>query len=266
MAISTGLGLALGAAASAGGSILGGALSGGGGGASSGAGWDAYNKSLLTAGSNKALASPYLSAGYASTNALLKALGLGHLNPMNTDGGVTSTAYGDTSLNTSNVAGDRANALTDFQASPGYNWRVDQGTKALDRSAASRGMVQSGAQTQAVTDFGQNQGSAEWGNYINQLLGISGQGASSAASTNNADTSAYNTGINALTQGQLGAAQQGIAGKNALASGIGTGVSALGNILGYGAGAGWFSGDTSAPVPGGYNNPNLNWTTSLKAH
>jgi hypothetical protein len=243
MAISTGLGLALGAGLSAGGSILGGALAGGGGGGGgSQAGWDAYNKSLLAAGSNKAIASPYLFGGWAGTNALLKALGLGHLNPMNTDGGVNSTAYGETSLNTSDVAGDRANALNDFQASPGYNFRLNEGTKALDRSAASKGMLLSGAQTKAVTDYGQNTASNEWGNYINQLMALSGQGASSAASTNSADTSAYGTGINALTQGQLGAAAQGAASRNALAGGIGTGISALGNILGYGAGAGWFSG------------------------
>jgi hypothetical protein len=232
-------------------------------GAASSAGWDAYNKSLLTAGSNKAIASPYLFAGYAGTNALLKALGLGHLNPMNTDGGVNSTAYGETSLNTSDVAGDRANALSDFQASPGYNFRLNEGTKALDRSAASKGMLLSGAQTKAVTDYGQNTASQEWGNYINQLMGLSGQGAGSAANTNSANTSAYNSGVNALTQGQLAAANYGMQSGNALAAGIGNGIRSLGNIVGFGIGNGWFSGDTSAPVPGGYNNPVLNWTTNL---
>jgi hypothetical protein len=243
MAISTGLGLALGGALSAGGSLLGGVLGGGGGGgAASQAGWDAYNKSLLAAGSNKAIASPYLFGGYAGTNALLRALGLGHLNPMNTDGGVNSTAYGETSLNTSDVAGDRANALANFQTSPGYNFRLNEGTKALDRSAASKGMLLSGAQTKAVTDYGQNTASNEWGNYINQLFQLSGLGASSAASTNAADTSAYGTGINALTQGQLGSAQLGAAAGQRAGAGIGNALSGIGNILGYGAGAGWFSG------------------------
>lgn len=237
--------------------IMGANAAAGASGASSQAGWDAYNKSLLTAGSNRALASPYLTAGYAGTNALLKALGLGHLNPMNTDGGVNSTAYGETSLNTSNVQGDRANALTDFQASPGYQWRVDQGTKALDRSAASRGMVQSGAQTQAVTDYGQNQGSQEWGNWINQLMGLSGQGSTSASNTNNANTSAYNTGINALTQGQLAAANYGMQSGNALGEGIGNAINSVGQIAGFGLGNGWFSGGGGAmpsmgSSPGGF--------------
>jgi hypothetical protein len=231
--------------------IMGSGAAAGASGAASSAGWDAYNKSLLTAGSNKAISSPYLSAGYAATNALLRSLGLGHLNPMNTDGGVTSTAYGETSLNTSDVAGDRRNALTDFQASPGYQWRVDQGTKALDRSAAAKGMVLSGAQKQAVSDYGQNTASDEWGKYINQLMGMSGLGADAAKYTNNANTSAFNMGINALTTGQLDAAKYGMASGNALADGFGNAINSLGSIVGYGIGNGWFSGGGNASTAAG---------------
>ena len=51
---------------------------------------------------------------------------------------------------------------------PSYNWRVDQGVKALDRSAASRGRLRSGAQDQAITQFGQDMATQEYQNAFNR--------------------------------------------------------------------------------------------------
>lgn len=219
------------------GSLIGGAISAGGassaGGAAGAAGVDAWQRALQTAGGNKALASTYLLSGNAATSKLLALYGLGHLNPFNTDGGPNSTAYGETSLNTSNVAGDRANALKDFQASPGYEWRVGQGVKALDRSAASKGMLQSGAQGQALTDYGQNQGSQEFGNYTNALSGIAGLGAGVTNATNNADTSTLNSGNALAFQGDMGRAASYSNAANALASGIGNAVKSVGSLAPY---------------------------------
>lgn len=213
------------------GSIIGGLIGQGGANASGAAagrsGTQAWQNALQLAGANKSVASPYLLAGWAGTNQLLKAYGLGHLNPMNVDGGPNSTAYGETSLDNSNVAGDRANALSEFQASPGFQFRRDQGVQALDRSAASKGMLLSGAQKQGVTEYGQKAASDEWGNYTNALRGLSGQGASSAAAVNGADTSAGNAGNALEFQGNMGQASQYANAANALASGIGKGVQNL---------------------------------------
>jgi hypothetical protein len=232
MAIGAALGIGAGLASG----IVPGIIGAGGarqaGDAAGAAGWQARENALQQAGANKSLASPYLIGGYAGTNALLKSLGLGHLNPMNVDGGPMSTAYGETSLNTDSVDLDRTNALRDFRASPGYNWRVGQGVKALDQSAASRGMVQSGAQKQAVTDFGQEQGSNEWSNHIKNLFALSGQGAGSASGVNNANTSAMNNGNNALFGGQLEQASSYSNAANALASGINKGVQNAGALVG----------------------------------
>lgn len=226
------------------GSIIGGVIGAGGasaaGGAAGAAGVDAYQRALQAAGGNKALASTYLLSGNAATSKLLALYGLGHLNPFNTDGGPNSTAYGETSLNTSNVVGDRANALKDFQASPGYEWRVGQGVKTLDRSAASRGMVQSGAQQQAVTDYGQQQGSEEFGKYTSALSGIAGLGAGVTNATNNADTSALNSGNALAFQGDMGRAASYSSAANALASGIGNGLKNLVSIGAYGGSGGSF--------------------------
>ncbi len=210
------------------GSIIGGLIGKGGadaaGAAAGRAGDNAYSRGREEAAANKSLASPYLQSGWAGTNALLRALGLGHLNPFNVDGGPSSTAYGETSLNTDSPSGDAAYARDNFLASPGYQWRLGEGAKALDRSAASKGMLLSGAQTKGLTDFNQNEASGEWTNYIGNLFKLSGQGAASAGATNNANTSALNAG-NALNfQGDMGQAAMYSSGANALASGINKGI------------------------------------------
>ncbi len=53
--------------------------------------------------------------------------------------------------------------MKDFQADPGYQFRMDEGLKAIDRSAAARGGLNSGATLKALTRFGQNQASQEFG-------------------------------------------------------------------------------------------------------
>lgn len=70
----------------------------------------------------------------------------------------------------------RTNALSRFATSPDYNFRFDEGLRALDRSAASRGMLMSGAQTRAAQGFGQNLASGEYNNYLARLMGVSEAG------------------------------------------------------------------------------------------
>jgi hypothetical protein len=188
------------------------------GNASAAAGQGAFQNALNQRKSNESLAAPYTAGGWASQNALLQALGLGHLTPQ--DQAVGTDTYGFTRLDNSNPGTDRTNALTDFQVSPGYQFRVDQGVKALDRSAAAKGGLFSGAQGKAITDYGQNQGSQEWGNYISQLMGLSGLGAGVTNATTGADTSATNIGNSLAMQGAMGQASSYSNAANALANGI----------------------------------------------
>lgn len=52
----------------------------------------------------------------------------------------------------------------DVTKDPGYQFRLDQGVKGLDQSAAARGRLQSGAQSKAITDYAQNYASNEYAN------------------------------------------------------------------------------------------------------
>lgn len=52
---------------------------------------------------------------------------------------------------------------------PGYQFRMNQGVSALDRSAAARGMLQSGAQSKALTQYGQGLASGELNNAFQRV-------------------------------------------------------------------------------------------------
>lgn len=76
--------------------------------------------------------------------------------------------------------------LKNFFTSPGYGFRIEEGTKALDRSAAARGGLFSGAQGKAVTRFGQNIASDEYGRWLAGLQSLAGQGISANTGYGNA--------------------------------------------------------------------------------
>lgn len=67
-------------------------------------------------------------------------------------------------------------AFSRFNTSPDYNFRLNQGIQALDRSAASRGRLMSGAQDKAITGYGQNLASSEWNNWLNRQASLAGIG------------------------------------------------------------------------------------------
>jgi hypothetical protein len=56
----------------------------------------------------------------------------------------------------------RGPSEADLRADPGYLFRVEQGQKALERSAAGKGLLLSGGQLKDLTRFGQGQGAQEY--------------------------------------------------------------------------------------------------------
>lgn len=62
-------------------------------------------------------------------------------------------------------------AMSDYQADPGYGFRMSEGMKALDRSAASRGNLLSGSTLKGAERFGQDMASQEYNNAYNRYVG-----------------------------------------------------------------------------------------------
>jgi hypothetical protein len=58
--------------------------------------------------------------------------------------------------------------MSDFQQDPGYAFRLSEGQKLLDRSAAARGGLISGGALRAATRYGQDMGSQEYQNAFNR--------------------------------------------------------------------------------------------------
>jgi len=77
----------------------------------------------------------------------------------------------------------------EFTESPGYQFRLNEGVNALDRSASSRGLLRSGAQDRAVTRYGQDYASNEYQNFLDQYNTSLGQ-----------LTNLSNIGLNATNQ------------------------------------------------------------------
>lgn len=179
----------------------------------------------------RAAVSPWQSSGTAAVSKITNLLGLGSIE---TNGGNYNT-YG---WDPANAKEKQTKAFADFQTTPGYQFRMDEGMKALDRSAASRGLLRSGAQQKAINTFGQGIASEEYNNYMGNLLAVSGLG-SQAASSGNATAGQLVSG--AADNVYRGGAARGsgyAAGANALASGIASGVKNATNILAYGGSGG----------------------------
>jgi hypothetical protein len=76
--------------------------------------------------------------------------------------------------------GDRPQGYQGFQASPGYQFAMDQGTQAVQGSVAARNGLNSGAAMTELTRFGQGLANQEYGNYYNRLSGLAGTGLAAA--------------------------------------------------------------------------------------
>lgn len=60
--------------------------------------------------------------------------------------------------------------MAQFEADPGYQFRMSEGVKALERSAAARGLLSSGTTLKGITRFGQQSASDEYSNAFNRYM------------------------------------------------------------------------------------------------
>lgn len=97
---------------------------------------------------------------------------------------------------------DTGTAQNAFVASPGYQFRLDQGNKAIASGAAARGRLFSGDALKKTAAFSQGTASQEWDNYLANLRYLSGVGQASATQTAALGANAANTqGANTMAAG-----------------------------------------------------------------
>jgi hypothetical protein len=195
---------------------------------------------------------PFRAGGLEAQNRLMTLLGLGGKTPATgaTGGGGGSVAgmianavqdsgaVGAGGLNIDPNSPDygkyaRDFSMADFTADPGYAFRLSEGQKALDRSAAARGGLISGAALKAAGRYGQDMASQEFTNAFNryqtnrsnqlnplQSLMGAGQSATNFLNTTGA-ANAANVG-NLITGGAAAQAAGQVGAANAITGGLGT--------------------------------------------
>jgi hypothetical protein len=123
----------------------------------------------------------------------------------------------------------------DFTKDPGYDFRMAEGQKALERSAAARGGLQSGGTLKALSRYGQDYASSEYGKVYDRfnadrdrrfgrLSTIAGMGQHATDMASNAAANYGNSGASIMTGVGDQQAASRIAEGNAYA-GIASGVS-----------------------------------------
>lgn len=115
---------------------------------------------------------------------------------------------------------------------PGYAFRRDEGQRAIERSAAARGQLYSGATGRELTRYGQDYASNEFMNAFNRLGAISGTGQTATQNIGNSGQNFANSGSNTMMWSGNAQAQGINNAANARASGYLAAGNAWGNFFG----------------------------------
>ena len=217
MALTTGMAIAAGISAVS--SLAGGAIAGGAAKKASRAQVQASRdadaaQQRMFAEQNR-LQEPFRQGGLTAQNEIMQLLGIG--------GDKAAAGYGSLG---------KSFGMSDFEQDPGYEFRKSEGMKALDRSAAARSMLQSGATLKGITRFGQGLASEEYqnafnryqinrSNKLNPLQSLMGSGQSATnVMTSAAGQAGQNQASNIYNAGQARASGY-IGSANALSNALG---------------------------------------------
>lgn len=156
---------------------------------------------------------------------------------------------------------------TDLYSDPSYQFRLNQGLAAVQRSAAAKGGLFSGGTLKGLNDYAQGAASQEYGaaysrwnndqtNAFNRLASIAGLGQTATQATSQAGQSATGNITNLITQGANAQAAGTISSANALNSGISSGMNSwmqynmMNKLLSGGGGGGYgtITGDQITPL------------------
>jgi hypothetical protein len=163
------------------------------------------------------LQEPFRQGGLTAQNRLMDLLGLSDRT--------NAAEYGSAA---------RDFGMSDFQADPGYGFRMSEGMKALENSAAARGNLLSGSTLKGIQRFGQDLGSQEYQNAFNRFQTNRASRLNPLQSLMGSSQSAANTLTSAAGEYGRNVGENLIGMGNARASGyIGQG-NALNSALGQG--------------------------------
>lgn len=126
-------------------------------------------------------------------------------------------------------APDTAAMQTALEQYPGYQFALSQGAEAVEKSAAARGLLQSGQTLKSLTEYGQGLGASNFENYMNRLQGLSQTGQAAAVQTGTLGAQA----AGAAGQAGIAAGQARATGYQGQAQALGGALTGLAGISGY---------------------------------
>lgn len=137
---------------------------------------------------------------------------------------LTSGTAAQNALAFENGIGERPEGYGGYTKTPGYDFRLQQGQDSIQSGAAARGGLYSGAAMKALQSYGQDYATADYGNHLARLTGMSNSGLNAATLSANIGQNAASGVSNALSN--MGNAQAAgyIGGANALNQGFGNAV------------------------------------------
>lgn len=135
---------------------------------------------------------------------------------------------------------DRSN----FYKSPGYQFRLSEGINAMEKSAAAKGLLQSGFAMRGIGAMAQGQASSEYNTYANRLAAMAGVGQTTTAQLGQfgaqsatAQGAALQSAGAASASGYLGAGQAQASGYLNQANAWNQALGGVGQAVGWGLGA-----------------------------
>lgn len=117
----------------------------------------------------------------------------------------------------------------DFTTTPGYEFRLAEGQKAIERSKLAQGLGQSGATAKALLRYGEGLASQEYQNYMTRLGGLAGMGLGAAQATGQFGAQAAGAQGGFLTAAGAGRASGYLGAGSAVTEGL----SGISGLLGY---------------------------------
>lgn len=150
-----------------------------------------------------------------------------------TSGTASGTTTGTTTDTTGTTPSTEMTQKLGFQQTPGYQFQLSEGTKAVTNNLSALGMKNSGLAMKSLDRYSQGVANQEYNNYLNRLASMAGMGQTQTNTTNaltqNAASnigSTYENAGAARASGYIGSA-------NAWSNAIGGVTNNFANALGY---------------------------------
>jgi hypothetical protein len=122
----------------------------------------------------------------------------------------------------------------DYTASPGYQFRLDEGLRGVQNSAAAKGLLQSGGTLKGIDRYAEGLAAQDFNDQFNRYMSVASGGQQATQAGVAAGQNSANSIADLLTQAGNAKASGYIGSANAISNGIGGVTSALLSIPGLG--------------------------------